>query len=132
VNGNILKLKGMGFISGKTVIDMKESGNSVLNMVMGQTLSGMEIAIKENLKKEKQTAKVNTLGQMVQYMWVNSGMALSMEKADGNQQERLTTLINMKESILLIRSMDSVYSSGLVVTFIKGNILRMRGMAQVR
>lgn len=29
VNGNILRLKAMGFISGKTVIDMKESGNSV-------------------------------------------------------------------------------------------------------
>ena len=68
VNGNILRLKAMGFISGKTVIDMKESGNSVLNMVTEQTYSGMEIATKENLKKAKRTAKVNTPGQMAQYM----------------------------------------------------------------
>ena len=59
-------------------------------------------------------------------------MALSMEKGGGNQQERLIILINMKESILLIRNMDSVYSYGLVVTYIKVNILRMRDMAQVR
>jgi hypothetical protein len=59
-------------------------------------------------------------------------MALSMEKGGGNQQERLIILINMKESILLIKNMDSVFSSGQVVTYIKVNILRMRDMAQVR
>ena len=68
MNGDTQKLRAMAFTSGKTVIDMKENGNSVLNMVTEQTYSGMEIVIKENLKKAKQTAKVNTLGQMVQYM----------------------------------------------------------------
>lgn len=101
-------------------------------MVTEQTFSEMETATKENLKKVKLTAKVNTLGLMVQYMWVNSGMVLSMEKGGGNQQERLIILINMKESILLIKNMDSVFSSGQVVTYIKVNILRMRDMAQVR
>lgn len=34
--------------------------------------------------------------------------------------------------MLLIRNMDSVYLSGLVVTYIRVNISRMRDMAQVR
>ena len=101
-------------------------------MVTEQIFLGMEIATKDNLKKAKQTAKVNTHGQMVQYMLVNSGMASNMVKGGGNQLEKSIILINMKESMLLIRSMDSVYSSGRVGTYIKVNILRMRDTALVR
>ena len=68
MNGDTQKLRAMAFTSGKTVIDMKESGNSVLNMVTEQTYSEMEIATKENLKKVKRMAKVNTHGQTAQYM----------------------------------------------------------------
>ena len=60
-------------------------------MVTEQTFSGMEIATKENLKKAKRTAKVNTHGQTAQYMLANSEMVSNMVKGGGNQQERLTT-----------------------------------------
>ncbi len=101
-------------------------------MVTEQIFLGMEIATKENLKKAKQTAKVNTHGQMVQYMLVNSRMALSRAKGGGNRLEKSITLINMKGNMLLIRSMDSVFSSGPVGTYIRVNILRMRDTALVR
>jgi hypothetical protein len=55
-----------------------------------------------------------------------------MVKAGGSQLERSTTLTSMKESMLLIRSMDSVCLSGPAVTYIKVNILRTRDTAQVR
>ena len=57
-------------------------------MVMELTYFGMETATKENLKKGRQTAKANTLGQMVRYMSVNSGMDSNMVKAGGNQLEK--------------------------------------------
>ncbi len=97
-------------------------------METGLTFLEMETAIKENLKRARQMAKVSILGRMARFMLENSKTDSSMEREDGSQRVKSTILTNMKVNMLMTRSMDSVCSSGPVGIFTKVSILKMKDM----
>ena len=71
VNGDILRRKATEFTHGKTVIDMRVNGSSVLNTVKGQTSSKIRIPILESTRMVSQMVKDNTHGTMALSMLVN-------------------------------------------------------------
>jgi hypothetical protein len=130
-NGEFLKLKDMVFIHGKMGIDMKANGNIAWNMAKVQTFLTMEMFILENIRMESLMVKVSILGEMVKFMWVNLKMVLNMGKENGDLQKD-NSVINMKETMWVIRSMDLEYFNGQVETVIKANTKMMRETVLVR
>jgi hypothetical protein len=126
-SGDIQKLKDMVYILGKMETDMKGSGKYVLSMVKGQIYLTMEMCTQESTRMVSQMEKDNIHGETVKYMLENSEMVSSTEKENGDL-ERDLNVINMKETILMIKSMGLVFSSGQVGTATRENIRMMRGM----
>jgi hypothetical protein len=63
VSGAILKPRGMAFILGRTVTDMRASGEHVSNMVKAQTSLPTVISIQASIKKASLMEKDNILGR---------------------------------------------------------------------
>jgi hypothetical protein len=86
-NGGTQRPKATGYTSGKMATDMKVSGSNASSMEMEQTFLLTATHIKANFVKGKHMERDSTRGLMVQYMWANFLMALSMVRADGSQLE---------------------------------------------
>jgi len=73
-NGTSLELMDMEFTLGQMVIDMKESGTFVLNMVLELTLLALVMFILVNTKMGRLMVKDSILGKMARYIQVNLKM----------------------------------------------------------
>ena len=71
-SGSITKLKDMEFILGLMVIDMRENGKHVLEMVMEQIFSRTLMSMQVNIAKVNHLVTDNTNGQMETLTVANS------------------------------------------------------------
>ena len=85
----------------------------------------------ESTKRGSQMGRVSTVGEMAKFMLVNSSKEWNMEKGNGEVGKGLS-VINMKETIWMIRNMDLESSNGPVVIVTKVNTKMMREMDMER
>lgn len=83
----------------------------------------MEIFIKVNMLKENRTDMENIIGPMVAITKVR--LEKDLDKVMECGKKDLEIVINMKVSILVIRSMATVFLLGLVETFTKETIMKI-------
>lgn len=130
-NGDRLRQKGMVFILGRMVIDMKGNGNIASSTDKEQIFLLMVISTLENIKMENQKVKDNIPGRTAHSTLENSRMDLSTARVDG-RVVRDHNAISMKETMSQIRNLAMEFLLGQVEIFIKVNIKRMREMAMVK
>lgn len=126
-SGTIPEQTDTAYTSGKTVIDMRESGSSVSNMDRVQIYSQMVTPTLGSTLMVNLMERGATPGPKADSTKASSTKAKNTEKVNGKR-----TAITTKDYTPKIRNTDTVNSNGRLVMSIRETTPRMKEMGTVR
>lgn len=100
--------------------DTKDNGSKILNMALVKRLGLMVLPIKVTIDRVRSMERDNSRGQIIAFTLVTSKTTISKARASMSG----VMVVYIMDSGSIIKCMDTVFSSGLMVVFTQESMLK--------